>query len=269
MPRLSRNVLDNIKSVSLHIAITKSATRFSRRMAVAVLLVFCLILPAPVSARKKRRPPAGGRVAVVVDERLAALRDAPDVSAAVLQRLSRGRAVAVTGARNAHDGLLFYRVNVTRRTNGWLQADAVASPSRAGDDERLLRLVRGSEDFDRLARARIFLDIFPRSPSRPAALLFYGDAAEEAAAKLSREAQRRLDEREMAAGGAPVASYYMNYVGLDRYRKQGVAFVFDRAAKQFHYDGWAWREIVRRHPRSPEAKEARRHLDALAAPPPS
>jgi hypothetical protein len=208
--------------------------------------------------------PAGGRVAVVVDERLAALRDAPQLSANLLQRLSRGRFVTVTGERASRDGVKFYRVAVTSRTSGWLQSDAVVRPARAGDEERLLRLIRGSDEFDRLARARIFLDAFPRSPLRPAVLLVVGDTAEEAAAKLTREAQRRLDEREMEAGGAPPASYFLNFNGLDRYRKQGVVFVFDRAAKRFHYDGAGWREILRLYPRGPEAVEARRRLEALS-----
>jgi hypothetical protein len=30
------------------------------------------------------------------------------------------------------------------------------------------------------------------------------------------------------------------------------------------YDGESWREILRRHPRSPEAVQARQRLDALA-----
>jgi len=52
---------------------------------------------------------------------------------------------------------------------------------------------------------------------------------------------------------------------LDRYNKQGITFVFDRAAKRYHYDGESWREIVRRYPRSLEASEARQRLDALVA----
>ncbi len=55
------------------------------------------------------------------------------------------------------------------------------------------------------------------------------------------------------------------YRWLDRYRKQGIVFTFDRVAKQFHYDGAAWREIVRRYPRTPEAAPARQRLDSLAA----
>ncbi len=93
--------------------------------------------------------------------------------------------------------------------------------------------------------------------------MIYGDAAEEAAIKLSREAGRRLDEREMTAGGAPAFTYFMNYNGLDRYNRHGIAFVFDRAAKQFHYDGASWREIARRYPRSAEATQARQRLAKL------
>jgi hypothetical protein len=229
-----------------------------------VLLFFAFfVFCSHAQAQKKRRPPAGGRVAVVVDERLAAVRDAPELSANLVQRLGRGRYVAVAGERRSDEGVVFYHVRLTSRTSGWLQREAVVSTSGAGDDERLLRLIRGSEDFDRVARARIFLDTFPRSRLRPAVLLLFGDAAEAAAEKLSREAARRLDAREMEAGGAPVATYFLNYNGLDRYRKQGIVFTFERASKRFHYDGAAWREILRRHPRTAEAAEARRRLDAL------
>jgi hypothetical protein len=202
-----------------------------------------------------------------VDERLSALRDGPELSANLLQRLGRGRFVAVTGERAGRNGVTFLRVAVTSRTGGWIQSEALVRPTRAGDDARLLRLVEGSAEFDRLARARIFLEAFPQSKLRPAVLLLFGDAAEEAAERLSREARRRLDPREMEAGGAPFASYFLNYNGLDRYRRQGVVFNFDRAAKQFHYEGAGWRELVRRYPRSPEAAEARRLLANGAAPP--
>ena len=220
-----------------------------------------LLLTSAAEAQRRRRPPVGGSAAVVVDERLAALRDAPRPTANLIRRLSRGRHVAVTGER-ASGGVTYLRVSVTSRTGGWLQAEAVVRPSRAGDDARLLRLVRGSAEFDRLARARILLEAFPRSTLRPAALLVYGDAAAEAAERLTREAGRRLDPGEMQAGGAPVASYFLNYNGLDRLNKIGVRFVFDSSKKQFHYDGAAWREILRRHPRSLEAVEARLRLDS-------
>jgi hypothetical protein len=219
-----------------------------------------LLTTSAAEAQRRRRPPAVGGAAVVVDERLAALRDAPRPTANLVQRLSRGRFVAVTGER-ASGGVTYLRVMLSSRTGGWLQAEAVVRPSRAGDDARLLRLVRGSADFDRLTRARLLLESFPRSTLRPAALLILGDAAAEAAERLTREARRRLDPAEMSAGGASVASYFLNYNGLDRYRRLGVVFDFDRASKSYRYDGAAFREILRRHPRSPEAAEARKRLE--------
>jgi hypothetical protein len=228
---------------------------------IAAVLFVLLLFINHASAQKRRRPPALGSVAVVVDERLSVLRDAPRPSAGLVRRLGRGSFVAVTGERASGD-IRYLRVIVTRRTSGWLQAEAVVRPSRAGDDARLLRLVRGSAEFDRLARAHILLEAFPRTSLRPAALLIYGDAAAEAAERLTREARRRLDPAEISAGGAPPASYFQNYNGLDRYRRLGVVFDFDSAAKLYRYDGAAWREILRRHPRSPEADEARKRLEA-------
>jgi hypothetical protein len=228
----------------------------------SVILLILAGSTANTFAQKPRRPP-GGRIAVVADERLAALRSVPEPTARLLRRLSRGRFVSIRGTSRNRDGLVFYHVVVTRRTSGWLQSDAVIASWRAGDDQRLLRLIGGDHEFDRVARARVFLDAFPRSPLRPQVLLMYGDAAEEAAAKLSREAERRFEKRELPAEGAPEFSYYLNYSGLDRYNRQGVIFIFDHSAKKFHYDGAAWRQIVQRYPKSPEAAEARKRLEIL------
>ena len=225
-----------------------------------VLCVLLVLLPATAFA--KRRAPAGGRVAIVVDERLSALRATPELSGILLRRVGRGGLVAVRGEKRNRDGIVFYKVNVTSRTSGWIQRDALVSPSRLGDAARLLRLIKGSEDFDRIARARIFLDNFRSSEFRPEALMIYAQAAEDIAGRLSRDAARRLDEKGMAAGGAPLFSYYLNFNELDRYNRQGVTFVFDARAKRFRYDGEAWQELVHRYPRSPEAVEARKRLAA-------
>jgi hypothetical protein len=215
----------------------------------------------------ERRSPAhtSGQRAVVVDERLAALRESPELSARLLQRMSRGRKLSITGSRRVGEDITFYRVMLTRRTGGWVQSEAIITPARKDDDERLLRLIRGSEDFDRISRAYIFLELFPKSQLRPTVLLLYAEAAEEAASRLSRDASRRLNVNEMKAGGAPDYSYFLNYTGLDRYNRQGISFVFDRSKRQFHYDGAAWREILRRYPSSAEAEQARKRLDMLAS----
>src|SRR5690348_5416881 len=163
------------------------------------LFLFFLLLGASSIFAQQRKPPAGGRLAVVVEERLAALRATPKLNGKLGRRLGRGRMVAIRSAKNA-DGVTFFLVNVTSRTHGWIQREAVASPTRAGDDQRLMRLIENSQGFDRIARARIFLDHFTRSPLHPDVLLLIGDTAEELAAQLSTDATRRLKDD---SGDAP------------------------------------------------------------------
>ena len=226
-------------------------------------LTLCLLLflfgPNVITAQQ-RKPPTGGRLAVVVDERLAALRSTPQLNGKLVRRLSRGRLIAIRSSKTSADGIAFFLVNVSSRTHGWIQRDAVASPSRPSDDRTLLTLIQRSDGFDRIARARIFLDNFPRSSLRPAVLLLLGDTAESLAPKLSLDAAHRLKDD---LGDAPEFSYYLNYTGLDRYNRQGVGFVFDKSTKHFHYDGAAWRELVRRYPKTSHAAEARKRLNVL------
>lgn len=231
-----------------------------RKFLPAVLFVCLFLLPANSFAR--RRPPAGGRIAIIVDERLSALRATPELSGVLLRRLGRGAFVAMKGEKRSRDGVVFCRITVTSRTSGWVQRDALVSPARSGDDARLLRLIKGSDDFDRIARARIFLDNFTGSALRPEVLLIYCQAAEDIAGRLSREAGRRLNEKEMDAGGAPLHSYFLNYSGLDRYNRQGITFIYDAREKRLRYDGEGWQELVHRYPRSPEAAEARKRLES-------
>jgi hypothetical protein len=204
---------------------------------------------------------SGKRIAVVVDERLAALRKTANLNGQLIRRLSRGRLLAIRAAKRTPNGVVFLLVNVTTRTHGWIQREAVVAPSSPGDDRRLLDLINDAHGFDRIARARIFLDHFPRSPLRPQALLLLSTTAEEQAAKLSRDAAKRLNN---TTTNAPEFTYFLNYSGLDRYNRQRVKFVFDKAAKRFHYDGAAWRELVHRYPKTPEAATARNHLAQLA-----
>lgn len=233
--------------------------RVLTRLSLLFLIFSCFGTHNLISGAK-RRPPGAGRLAVVVDERLSALRASPELSSGLVRRMSRGVLVAITGAKMSRDGILFYRISVNRRTSGWVQREAVVSPTRAGDDARLLNLIKASDEFDRILRARIFLDYFRLSRFRPEVLTIYATAAEEAAMHLSREASRRLVEQEMTAGGAPEFSYFLNYNGLDRYNRQGITFLFDASERRFRYDGEAWRELLYRYPKSPEAAEARKRL---------
>lgn len=203
-----------------------------------------------------------GRRGIVVDERLAALRRTPQLNGPLVRRLSRGRKLTIRSSKTTPDGITFLRVSVTTRTHGWIQREAIASHANAGDDRRLLDLIKASHGFDQIVRARIFLDHFPRSPLRPKVLLLLGNAAQAEATKLSREAAKRLNS---TTTNAPDFTYFLNYSGLDRYNRQRVTFVFHRSTRSFHYDGASWRELIRRHPKSPESVAARKHLAELAA----
>lgn len=213
---------------------------------------------APVAAK----PKFVGTSAVIIDEKLAVLRMKPSLFADSVQRMRRGRKVQILDEKES-DGVLFFRISAPPSSSGWVQSDAVFGKFRRGDDERLARLVQSSEGFDQMEIAANFLEIYPDSTFRPAILLMFGDLAEETAAKLSRDATRRLDRREMAASGAPLHSFYLNFVSLDRYRKLGVIFLFNSNSKNFHYDGASWREIIAKFSQSAEAAEAQKRIDSL------
>ncbi|MBA3356074.1 MAG: hypothetical protein H0U18_09085, partial [Pyrinomonadaceae bacterium] len=175
------------------------------RISSIILTTVSLVSVLSTSANAQRRVSGRGigTVGIVVDERLSVLRVSPDLSGKFLRRIGRGRAVSIIGQNRSRDGILFYSIIVSRRTRGWLQKEAVILPRRVGDDERLLRLINASVDFDRVVRSRIFLDAFPHSRLRPRVLLLFGDAAEQAAVRLSQDASRRLNVEEMQANDAP------------------------------------------------------------------
>ncbi len=205
-----------------------------------------------------------GQTGFVIDETLSVLRKKPSLFSESVQRMRRGRKVQILGVAEA-DGVKFYRVTAPPASFGWVQADAVFGKFRSGDEERLARLVQATDKFEQIEVAVEFFSIYPNSAFRPSILLLYGDLIEEAATKLSRDAARGLSRKEMAASAAPLHSYYLNFVMLDRYRKLGVVFVFNTATKQFHYDGASWKEILAKFPAASEAAEARKRLDLLNA----
>ena len=222
-------------------------------------IIFLVLFSTNLTAQQQKTPP-GGRIAVVVDERLAAVRVTPELTGKLVRRVGRGRLVAVKQARTGREGIVFYFVNLSSRTHGWIQREAIVSPSIVGDDRRLLALIKEATDFNRIVRARIFLEHFRRSPLQAEVLLLLADAAEQSSNKLTPDAIRRVSTNHEA----PELSYILNYSGLDRYNKLGVLFVFDAKSRRLHYDGAAWREILRRFPRSPQASEAKRRLEELA-----
>ncbi len=219
-------------------------------------------LPSKPRLNLATRSPEIGQTAVVIDETLSVLRETPSLFSQSIQRMRRGRNVKILGVSEA-DGVKFYRVTAPPASFGWVQADAVFGKFRPADEQRLAALVQATDGFEQIELAVEFFTLYPKSKFRPAILLLFGDIVEEAAAKLSKIASSQLKRSEMVASAAPLHSYYLNFVSLDRYRKLGITFLFDSTAKQFHYDGASWMEIVKKNAGSAEAGEAKKRLDSL------
>lgn len=80
--------------------------RKSSTMLLACVFLFCVEMTGTTTLAR-RRPPAGGRVAVVVDERLSALRATPEFNGILLRRIGRGGLVAVRGENEIAKELSF------------------------------------------------------------------------------------------------------------------------------------------------------------------
>jgi len=237
------------------------------RFSLVLGISFCLL--AALTAPAQQRPTPRAQTthasfvkAFVIDERLSALRQEPDLHAPVLKRLRIGRAVYVTATRSG--AAVFYRVAVTRRTRGWIHQSAVLMPGRAGEDERVIQVIEETGDgLDRLALCRIFLERFNHSRYAPRALLLMAEEAERAAASLTQHARRRLKMLDESHQGTEAEAYYLSDPGLDRYSRLRVGFRFDAAQTRYAYDGQGYRELIRRYPQSAEAATARQHLAEL------
>ncbi|HEV2666117.1 MAG TPA: hypothetical protein VG324_14460 [Blastocatellia bacterium] len=219
------------------------------------------------TAQSEREGFVPGQRAVVFDERLSALRARPDVKAPLKQRLRRGRRVGVLGAATAGAGAKFFRVAVSRNTRGWVLADAVIRPGAPADAERLMRLIEETRDeFTKARLARLCADECRSTNFAPKALMILGETAEGAAERLSRDANRRVGEDDSDAGpnaGLTKRDFLLNYAGLDRYNRIGVTFDYDATSDRIGYDGAAYRELLRRYPRSAEAQAAQARLANL------
>jgi hypothetical protein len=241
-------------------------------LAVSVCLAATAIAQSKKESTEGRSPASwaapDGRVrfvkAFVVDDRLSPLRREPRTKAEIIQRLRLGRSLYILETRKATaEEPAFLRVAATRRTRGWIHHAAIAVPSRSAEDARVIALIVASRDgLDRITLCKLFLERFAGSRLAPRALLLMAEEADRAAANLARGAHRRIGDSE----GQPVSQndLYLNDPGLDRYSRLRISFDFDETTGRYAYDGRAYREILRRFPRSPEAVQARSRLESRA-----
>ncbi len=222
--------------------------------------VFLLAITFTATAQTRRKTVTPGQRAIVIDERLSVLRTQPDIKAPLSQRLRRGRVIGIRGAKKSKDGQQFLRVSVTRNTQGWVLAEAVAKSGNAADAERLLKLVEETDDdFIKARLAKLCADEFRSTSSAPRCLLKLGEAADRAADRLTRDAKRRVGDEEPSAGLSK-RDYFLNFVGLDRYNRVGVIFDYDEKTERIVYDGEAYRELARRYPKSGDVQVATEKL---------
>lgn len=231
------------------------------------LTLFALVLllaTASVIAQTSRKLFIPGQHAVVFDDRLSALREQPDVKAPLKQRLSRGRVVGVLGTGKSKSGSQFLRVAISRNVRGWVLAAAIARLGSAADGEKMLTAIAESkEDLLKLRLARLCADQLRLPTIAPKALLALGHAAEHAAEALSRAADRRLGDA-VPTGGLSKRDFVLSFNGLDRFNRAGVTFEYDETKDRIVYDGAAYRELLRRYPRSAEAQTVQERLSKLA-----
>ena len=201
--------------------------------------------------------------AFVVDDRLSALRREPAAQSEIIHRLRLARAVyIIEHGRDEGSRAKFYRVAVTRRTRGWMLASALAVVNRAGEDERVWKLIESAADeLDRITLCKLFIENFSRSRLQARALLRMGEEAERAAVTLSQRARKRLGEADPRNRNATLQDYYLNDSGLDRYNRLRVIFNFNEESASYIYDGKAYKEISRRFPGTEEARIARQRLE--------
>jgi hypothetical protein len=248
-----------------------------RNAAAPALLLLMLVCqaagqrqPKPASAADSENPNTQAQAkraaywkAFVIDDRLSALRREPGLQSEVIRRLRPGHTVfIITTTKPRADQPRFCRIAVTRRTRGWIHEAALAVQGRAGEDQRIMKLIENTGDGpDRILLCRILIERFSQSRLVPKALLTMGDEAGRAGQALNQRARKRLAEVVGDNANASSRDYFMNDVGLDRYSKLHIVFDFNESTSEYVYDGRAYRELVRRFPDGEEAKLARQRLE--------
>jgi hypothetical protein len=200
--------------------------------------------------------------AFVVDQRMSALRRRPDQQSEALRRLRLGRQVFIIASGNrAEPQGKYYRVAISRRTRGFVHEAALFVPGRAGEDERLLKLIESSTDsLDKMLLCNLFISHLKGSRLMPRALFLMGQEAERVAEALSHKARKHIEGASRSQNGPSLRDLYLNYSGLDPYSRLGVRFDFDERTSEYIYDGQAYRALIRLFPKSQEAALARERL---------
>lgn len=190
-------------------------------------------LITPVSAQS--RSPLRGLRAVVVDERYSPLRERPDLQAALMQRLRRGRVVGLLGTIRNRRGERFHRIAISRKRSGWIHELALIRRANRADGVRLLTLIeQTTDDYARIGLARIGLREFRGTAIAVESSRQLNYSGERIAQRLTIEIRRRLGD----VPSADRRALFLSHPGLDRYNRLGVVFGYDPGDDQLVIAGF-------------------------------
>ncbi len=230
-----------------------------------ILFIIALIcfFSLPIQAKEPWNLDGHFRRAIVVDNGLSALRKAPSLTSTCLKRLKMGRVLYVISTYKNQNGIKYYFVAVTRRTRGFIDADALVSPSQKADDQHLVQLIDRAEGTDKIMLSEILIKYFPSSEFCPIALLAEASASEKIASELSHRISRHLPQQLNTK--VELERYLLNYSGLDKYSRLGIHFIFDKEKQSYFYDGKAYKRILTQYKKSQAAMIAKEKLEELSS----
>lgn len=184
------------------------------------LMILCILLPAVAFAKEPWNSNGDFKVYYVADKGLSALRPAPTPESVCKRRLGVGRKVYVGRCFNTAYGR-YCRVAVTRRTRGYLLAEALISTQK-GAEHRLLQMALKATGKERLTLLWLSKQLFPRSGTAQEVEKLFVEEATKAASLLDRKIKRAGLQ-----SSVETERYLLNHHLLDGYSRMGIFFRLD------------------------------------------
>lgn len=182
------------------------------------IILVCLLLPAIALAKEPWNSDGSFRVYYVADRGLSALRASPTPQSQCKRRLGIGRKVYVERCFNTAYGR-YCKVAVTRRTRGYVLADALINTQR-GQERRLLEMALRATGKERLTLLWLSKRLFPRTADVER---LFAEEATRAASLLDKNIRKSVALQR----GVDTRAYLLNSRLLDGYSRMGIFFYLD------------------------------------------
>ncbi len=182
------------------------------------IILMCLLLPAIAFAKEPWNSDGSFRVYYVVDRGLSALRALPMPQSLCKRRLGIGRKVYVERCFSTAYGR-YCKVAVTRRTRGYILADALINTQR-GQERRLLEMALRATGKERLTLLWLCRQLFPKTADLDR---LFAEEATKAASLLD----KNIRKSNTLQSSVDMRSYLLNSRFLDGYSRMGIFFYLD------------------------------------------